>query len=256
MHFRKMHGLGNDFVILDARAGDLRLLPTLVQHIADRHLGVGCDTVVVLEHSEKADVFARYYNADGSESGACGNATRCVADIIMNETGREACAVEVTYGILPCRRTGNLEVEVDMGPARKITDLDIAHGGVDHPVSVDMGNPHCVFFVKNLNDVDIEKTGVYFEHHKVFPNRTNVEFVEIKSKDKARLRTWERGSGLTLACGSGSCATIAASVHRGLTHKKVEIELDGGTLYMQIRENDGHILMRGGLTYVFEGNMT
>jgi diaminopimelate epimerase len=255
MHFRKMHGLGNDFVILDARTGDLRLLPSLVRHLADRHFGVGCDTVVVLEHSDKADIFARYYNADGSESGACGNATRCVADIIMKETGKNSCVVEVIYGLLPCRRTGELEVEVDMGPPIGMKDLDLNHGGVKNPVSVDMGNPHCVFFVDKLGDIDVEHVGVYFEHHKAFPNRTNVEFVEIYSKDKVKLRTWERGSGLTLACGSGACATIVAAVHKGLTGRKVEIELDGGTLYMEWRESDGHVLMRGALAYVFEGNL-
>ena len=253
MRFTKMHGLGNDFVILDARNEALGLSAKSIQQIADRHFGVGCDTLVVLEPSQKGDIFARYYNADGSESGACGNATRCVADIIMKEKNIQACNIEVSYGLLPCRRTGNLEVEVDMGPTRAVSDLDLSHGGVQNPVIVDMGNPHCVFFVDNIVDISVETLGVYFESHAAFPHRTNVEFAEIKSRSKIRLRTWERGSGLTLACGSGACATTVAAVQRGLTDRIVEIEVDGGTLYMKWRAVDNHVLMRGAVAYVFEG---
>lgn len=255
MHFRKMHGLGNDFVILDARKVDLNLSSERITRIADRHFGVGCDTVVVLENSDKADIFARYYNADGSESGACGNATRCVADIVMNEIGRDSCVIEVTYGLLPCRRTGALEVEVDMGAPREITTPDLSIGGLRNPVSVNMGNPHCVFFVPDLKTVDndLQKIGKTVEHHALFPNRTNVEFVQVLSPTKLRQKTWERGSGITLACGSGACAVVVAAVHRNLSNRKVEIELDGGTLYMEWREADGHVLMRGALVYIFEG---
>lgn len=256
MFFRKMHGLGNDFVVLDARKEALDLTPAAFSHIADRHFGVGCDTVVVLEKSEKADVFARYFNADGSESGACGNATRCVADIIMTESGKDSCLVEVTYGVLPCRKTRYLEVEVDMGAPKSVSDLDLSHGGVSNPVTVDMGNPHCVFFVDNVGDIDVLNVGPYVENHAAFPSRTNVEFVQNLGSGRLRQKTWERGSGLTLACGSGACAVITAAIHRGIIeNNKAEIVLDGGTLYMEQRAVDGHILMRGGVAYVFEGTL-
>ncbi len=254
MKFRKMHGLGNDFVIFDAREESLFLAPDEIELIADRHWGVGCDLIVVLDSSEKADIFAYYFNSDGSESGACGNATRCVADIIMSETGKGECSIEVTYGVLNCKKKGDLLVEVDMGVPKGLRDLSIECGAVSNPVAVDMGNPHLVFFVDNLEDIAVEELGAYFETHELFPERTNVEFVHVIDSSHVRQKTWERGVGITEACGSGACAVVAAALHRGLTGCEVEVELDGGLLNLEITD-DKRILMTGMVAYVFDGEL-
>ncbi len=253
MKFKKMHGLGNDFVIFDARKENIFLTPDDMALIADRNWGVGCDLITILDESDKADIFAYFFNADGSESGACGNATRCVADLIMSETGKDECTVEVTYGILNCRKKGDTLVEVNMGQAKDVTDIALEHGGVANPVSVNMGNPHLVFFVDNIDDISVEKLGAYFETHEKFPDRTNVEFVQIIDRTHIRQKTWERGCGVTEACGSGACAVAAAAVHRGLTERNVEIELDGGLLNIELQNDDDHILMTGPVAYVFDG---
>lgn len=264
MRFRKMHGLGNDFVIFDARQQNIILTPQDMELIADRHWGVGCDQLVIMDESEKADIAAFFFNADGSESGACGNATRCVADILMRESGKKECAIEVTYGILHCRLVmdriaeWDLEpaeyVQVNMGKAKAVKDIELSVDGLSNPVTVDMGNPHCVFFVDDLASLQdkLEQIGRTVEHHAMFPNRTNVEFVEVLSKDKLRQITWERGAGFTQACGSGACAVLAAAIHRGLVGKEAVIALDGGELKLQQAEN-GDILMTGGVAYVFDG---
>ncbi len=252
LEFRKMHGLGNDFVILDARGGDLGLEATDMARIADRNLGIGCDQIAVLHPSATSNVFVRFYNADGSESGACGNASRCVADIILSETDNDTCALELTYGAVHCRKVGGL-IEVNMGAPKAIKDLTLSYGGVSDPVSVDMGNPHCVFFVDDLGAIDIPVVGAYFENHNSFPNRTNVEFVEVRGKESLRQITWERGAGITLACGSGACAVAVAAFQRGLTQRTVNIELDGGDLMIEYRAEDGCVIMTGPVTYVFDG---
>ncbi len=256
MKFRKMHGLGNDFVIIDSRKESVALTPAQIQHICDRNFGVGCDLLTVLEPSDDADIFARFYNADGSESAACGNATRCVADIIMNETGKDECILETGRGMLPCTRAANDMVTVDMGEPVSFEQLDLSEGGLSAPYGVDMGNPHCVFFVESLGDIPVEDIGRTVEHNPIFPNRTNVEFVEVFSDTKMRQRTWERGVGVTLACGSGACAVAVAGFKSGKTANNVEIELDGGSLFLEIREDDGHVLMTGPYTYVFDGVLT
>ena len=254
MNFLKMHGIGNDFVILDQRSGRKPLDLQQIRHICDRHTGVGCDQLIIMEPSQKADLFMRIYNGDGSESGACGNATRCVADLYMNEKGVKDCTVETQAGVLKCRQIAPLTVEVDMGtpkfPAAHFTET-IA--GLKDPVLVDMGNPHAAYFLPTLAAIDIPAIGPQIEHHPFFPNRTNVEFVQVLDRGKVRLRTWERGAGLTLACGSAACATVAAAVQRGLTERQITIQLDGGELHMEYREHDGHILMTGPVAYVFEG---
>lgn len=266
MRFRKMHGIGNDFVILDHKEVKGALTAAQITRICDRNFGVGCDQLVVIEPSNKGDVFARFYNADGSESGACGNATRCVADIVMGESGQDECVIETAAGLLPCRKTGDLMVEVDMGQAYlEWGDIPLAREadtlalpiGADHglsaPVAVGMGNPHCVFFVDSLVDTDVEKLGCTYEQHSLFPAKTNVEFVEILSDTKMRQKTYERGVGVTLACGSGACAVAVAGVRRGLTQRKVAIELDGGILHLEYREADNRVLMAGPVAYVFDG---
>jgi len=267
-NFLKMHGLGNDFVIFDHREGAFAFLPDAVRQISDRKQGVGCDQLIVLEASDKADFYMRIYNADGSQSEACGNATRCVAYNYMKQQEKLSCMVETLAGLLHCRLVEGDMVEVDMGapkldwhdiPLSKSCDtlnLEIGQGEVNNPVAVNVGNPHCVFFVDNAETEPVEELGPVFEHHDLFPNRTNVEFAQILAPDKIRLRVWERGVGITQACGSATCATIVAASLRGLSERKAEIVLDGGSLFLEWRESDDHILMTGPVAYVFEGNLT
>lgn len=259
MKFVKMHGVGNDFVILDQRDGALPLPHSLIRHLCNRQKGVGCDQLIIMEPSDKADVFMRIYNPDGSQSEACGNATRCVADLAGAKT------IETLAGILKARKLDDGLIEVDMGvpklgwqdiPMSEPTDtlhLHIGDGFVRDPVAVSMGNPHCVFFVSDVEQVNIELLGPHYENYPIFPERTNVEFVQVLDNERVRLRTWERGAGLTLACGSAACATVVAAVRRDLTDRKISVITDGGTLYLEWRETDDHVLMTGPVAYVFEG---
>jgi diaminopimelate epimerase len=261
MIFRKMHGLGNDFVILDGRKTPIPLTPQDIQGMSDRRRGVGCDQFIVMEPSRTADVFMRIYNPDGSEAGACGNATRCIADIILTETGRDQCVVETISGHLVSRRVAVGLIEVDMGEPRLLWDqipvakeMDTLHLPLaGDPVAVNMGNPHCVFFVDNLDQVDVATRGASVEKDLLFPQKTNVEFVQILSRTHVRMRVWERGAGITQACGSGACAVGVAAIRRGLTDRDMTVTLDGGDLRIHWRETDGHVLMTGAITYVFEG---
>lgn len=262
MKFTKMHGCGNDFVILDQRGGREELDEAFIRHVAHRQYGVGCDQLIVMEPSDKADVFMRVYNPDGSESGACGNATRCVADLA------QAQSVETLSGILYAKKLDNEFIEVDMGepklewrdiPLSEPTDtlhLGIGQHPAHDPVAVSMGNPHCVFFVDDLDQVRVDEIGAMYENWPLFPERTNVEFVEVLDRDEVRLRTWERGAGITLACGTAACATVVAAVLRDLTDRKIKVIADGGVMHMHWRESDGHVLMAGPVEYVFEGTLT
>ena len=271
MNFRKMHGLGNDFVILDFRAKQTEglfasneseaLEPTQIQQICDRHFGVGCDLLTVLEPSDNADIFARFYNADGTESAACGNATRCVADIVMHERGSTACAIETGRGVLEAEAAANGLITVNMGAALSIEELDITNSNIptfqhsNHPITVNMGNPHCVFFLDDLNAIDPRELGPIIENNTdLFPERTNVEFAQITGDNQIRQITWERGVGITLACGSGACATAIAAHSRGLTSGTTEIVLDGGSLFIELNANN-EALMTGPIAYVFDGTL-
>lgn len=249
-----MHGLGNDFVVLDGRSLPVSLSESEATKLADRHFGIGCDQIVILEapRSDRADVFVRFLNSDGSESGACGNGTRCVASLIFKEKRAKNCVVETSSGLLPCRLLDSGLVEVDMGPARDMADLDLKEGPLAAPVYVNMGNPHAVFFVPDAEAVDLPLHGPRIERHAHFPKRTNVEVVSVVAPAVLRLRVWERGAGITLACGSGACAAAAAAFRRGLAPRQVEIRLDGGSLFLDYRE-DGHVLMTGAAELVAEG---
>lgn len=268
LSFRKMHGLGNDFVVVDLRpAGSPVLSPQAVRAIADRREGVGCDQFITLEPPRQAgaSVFMGIWNPDGSQSGACGNATRCVASLLMAETGGDSVGVETVSGLLPAWRGPEGLITVDMGPPRlewqdiplaapaDTARLELAEGPLSGPVAVSMGNPHAVFFVPSVAAIALEEVGPRLEHHPLFPQRTNVEIVEILAPDSLRMRVWERGAGITRACGSGACAVLVAAVRRGLSQRSAAVHLDGGTLHIHWREADGHVLMTGPVATAFTG---
>lgn len=249
--FIKMNGLGNDFVIVDGRHGHDVSDPALIRQLSDRHFGIGCDQFIVLEDSKAADIFMRIYNPDGSESGACGNATRCVAHLTMERIGAEHCTIETIAGILSCRMMGDDLIQVDMGPPRgavRDVNVDGRHG-----IAVDMGNPHVVFFVDDVSAIDLARVGPGIERDPQFPNRTNVEFVQVLDKNQVRARVWERGAGITLACGSGACAVGVAAIRQNLAANPVTVLMDGGPIGIEIRARDNNVLMTGGYTTVFTG---
>lgn len=262
-----MHGLGNDFVVLDARSAPLSLTGPQARAIADRRTGVGCDQLIVLEPPRQAgaDVYMRILNPDGSESGACGNATRCVASLVG--AGRETLTVETRAGLLPAILHADGTVTVDMGPARldwreiplaaaaDTLRLDLAAGPLADPCAVSVGNPHAVFFVPDAEAVDLAQWGPRLEHAAIFPERANIEVVSLVAPGVLRMRVWERGAGITRACGSGACATLVAAVRRGLSARTAEIVMDGGSLTITWRE-DGHVLMTGPVATAFAGELS
>ncbi len=266
--FLKMHGAGNDFVIFDGRDKPLALRPDQTRLIADRRIGVGCDQIIVVEHDlDGADAFMRILNADGSESGACGNATRCVAMLMSEETGRKQVTIRTISGLLPAEILKGGMVEVDMGPpklewaevplraAANTLHLDLAAGPVMDPAACSMGNPHATFFVDDLHRVAVADIGPVLENAEIFPERANIGFAQVESAERIRLRVWERGAGLTLACGSGACAALVNAHRRGLTGRRAEMILDGGVLEISWRESDGHVLMRGPAAASFTGQL-
>ena len=264
--FIKMHGLGNDFVVVDARTEPFVLDDAATRAVADRRTGIGCDQLITLEPPTNgaADVFMRIRNADGGEVEACGNATRCVASLIMAETGREHCTVETQAGLLHAVSTEAGGIAVDMGELRTAWQeiplaremdtlhLELACGPLSDPVAVNIGNPHAVFFVADAAAVDLETLGPQLEHDPLFPERANIGVAELMGPDCLRVRVWERGVGLTRACGTGACAAAAAAHRRGLTDRKVEVQLDGGPLALEWRE-DGHMVMTGPVATSFTG---
>ena len=267
--FVKMHGLGNDFVVFDARDAALALTPARVKAVADRHFGIGCDTVVVMRPAgATADADVQFINADGSESDACLNATRCVARLLMDERGLARVKLSTKGGLLVCSDAGKGLVTVDAGEPRlawdqvplasqvDTTDFPLDLGGTSLPVSaVSMGNPHCVIFVPDAQKAPLTSLGPKIETLPFFPKRTNVEFAQVLDKGRIRMRVWERGVGVTLACGTGACATAVAAIRRKLTGRKVELILDGGSLLIEWREEDGHVLMTGPTAAPFRGRV-
>ncbi|MGE4526789.1 MAG: diaminopimelate epimerase [Rhodospirillaceae bacterium] len=261
--FRKMHGLGNDFVVIDARAEPLALSPAAAAAIADRRSGVGCDQVIVIEAGD-GEAFMRIHNADGSEVSACGNATRCVARLLMEESGEAAATLRTRAGLIRAFAAADGLITADMGPAgldwREIPlaeahdtlALPLAAGGYGEPVAVSMGNPHAVFFVADAEAVALPAIGPVIEVHPMFPEKTNVEFAHIIAPNRIRMRVWERGTGITRACGTGACATAVAAARRGLAGRKSEVVLDGGSLFIEWTE-EGRVLMTGPATLAFEG---
>ena len=257
--FTKMHGCGNDFVVLDERRAPLGLTPALAAALCDRRLGIGCDQLVSLEPADGAGVFMRIRNADGGEAGACGNATRCVAALVAAESGLDRVTVRTVSGALACERLADERVRVDMGAPRLgwrdvplAREADTLHlplpGG---PAAVSMGNPHATFFG---TDLDAAARGAALECHVLFPERANIGFAQVLARDRIRLRVWERGAGLTLACGSGACAALVNAVRRGLTGRRAEVAMDGGVLEIEWRE-DGGVSMTGPVTTTFTGTV-
>ena len=266
--FTKMHGLGNDFVVLDARGGGIDLDEALARAISDRRLGIGCDQILVIEPPKgangEADIFMRILNADGGEAEACGNGTRCVAAKVMAETGAGELKIETRAGILAATNAGDGNFSVDMGPVNldwqaiplagetDTLNLNIETGMLSGPVAVNVGNPHCVFFVDDVAKVPLEDLGPEIETHALFPERTNVGVAQILANGQIRLRVWERGVGITRACGSGACAAVVAANRRNLAARETVVVLDGGTLAIQWRE-DNHIIMTGPVATSFSG---
>ncbi|PWE26784.1 diaminopimelate epimerase [Pararhodobacter marinus] len=259
--FRKMHGAGNDFVILDSRGRDRVTTPKLAAALGDRHRGVGFDQLAELHDAGNADLALDFWNSDGTMAGACGNATRCVASMVMDETGRDALTIRTARGLLAAERR-NGRVWVNMGPP--LTDWDkiplsapqdSLHLPLDgDPVGVGMGNPHCVFITHDAEKVALEEQGARVERDPLFPERTNVEFISLLGEDHLRMRVWERGTGVTLACGSGACAAAVAAVRRGLTGPRVVLDLDGGRLEADWRD-DG-VWLTGPVAEVFRAELT
>ena len=267
LSFRKMHGLGNDFVVLDGRAAPLGLTRDQIVALADRRRGIGCDQLIIMEPPPAgADVFMRIHNPDGSEAGACGNATRCIASLVAAETGKAQVVVRTISGDLPSEATPDGLWRVDMGPARlgwqdvplareaHTLHLPLACGPVADPAACSMGNPHATFFVPDLDALPINEIGPRLEHDPIFPDRANIGFVQVMSPDHLRLVVWERGAGLTLACGSGACAAMVNAHRRGLTGRAARISMPGGDLLMEWRQ-DGHVLMTGPFATAFTGQV-
>lgn len=270
--FIKMHGLGNDFVVLDLRQRPLELDAAQARGIANRRTGVGCDQVIAIEPSEQGDAFMRIRNADGEEVEACGNGTRCVASLLFGELGRDRVTIETVAGLLRASANDDGMVTVDMGPARLQWDeiplaremdtlhVDLAIGPASAPVlsdpcCVNMGNPHAVFFVDDVEAIDIHTVGPMLESHPLFPEKANIGFAQVLDRGHVRLRVWERGAGLTLACGSGACAAAVAAHRRDLTGRNMLLQLDGGELHLEWRESDGHVLMTGPVSTSFSGEL-
>jgi len=266
LSFIKMHGLGNDFVIIDGRAENPGLTPAMLRAIGDRHRGIGYDQLAVLEPSEKADVFMRIYNSDGTEAEACGNATRCVAYLMMKELEKEEVVIETVAGLLPGETLPNSNIMIDMGtprmdwqdiPLAKEQDtlhIDIEAGPLKDAVGVNMGNPHLVFFVDDADEIELEKWGPVLEHDPMLPQKANISVASLNDDGSIRLRVWERGVGITLACGSAACATIVAASLRGHADGAATLHLNGGPLDMRW-EWGGSVLMAGPIAYSFIGFM-
>ena len=269
--FVKMNGLGNDFVMIDARTEPVRLSAAAAGAIANRMSGAGCDQVIVLEPSRAADVFMRILNADGSEVGACGNASRCVAALLHPGLGRNRISIETRAGTLDARVGEDGCVTVDMGAPRFAwNEIPLAQAAADtraidltfalpdgrilaEPSVVNVGNPHCIFWVRDAESYDLAAFGAELEHHPLFPERANISLAEVIDDRTIKLLVWERGAGITRACGTAACAAAVCAGRTGRTGREVEVRLPGGVLSIDWREDDDHILMTGPAEFEFNG---
>ena len=274
VHFRKMNGLGNDFVVLDIRARLINLTDASARAIADRKSGIGCDQLITIEPARNGgDTFMGIRNQDGGIVEACGNAARCVGQLLLDETGKDSVTIETLGGDTVASRGPDGAITVDMGEPRlkwneiplseefrdtRAIELEIGPLGnpiMHSPAVVNVGNPHAIFFVKDVQAIDLARSGPMLEHHPLFPERANISVAQVIDPKHIRLRTWERGAGLTLACGTAACATAVASVRKRLTERNVTITLPGGDLNIEWRESDNHIYMTGPVAFEFEGDL-
>jgi diaminopimelate epimerase len=264
--FLKMHGLGNDFVVLDGRRAVITVDAAAARALADRRTGIGCDQVILLEPPREptARVLMRIHNPDGGEAEACGNATRCVADLLARETGKAKVRIETVAGLLDAEALPDGRVAVDMGPVRTgwreiplsrsmdTERIELTLGPLSAPVCTNLGNPHATFFVDDVDAVDLAALGPELERNQVFPQRANIGVATVRDRGNIRLRVWERGAGITRACGSGACAALVGAHRRGLVGRQAAVELDGGVLDIVWR-GDGHVVMTGPVALSFEG---
>ena len=268
--FLKMNGLGNDFVVVEARSAPFSPTAAQVRAIADRAAGVGCDQLIAIEPGEGVDARVRFWNADGEEIGACGNGSRCVGWLLMQASGKDHAVMESRSGLLVAIRAGERLVSVDMGPPRldwreiplaephDTRALDVTL--FDHPAlatpaaCVSMGNPHVVFFVADIASAPVATAGPAIERHPLFPEGVNVGFAQVLGRDRIRLRVWERGAGLTRACGTGACAALVAAARRDLAGRTATVVVDGGELLIEWRDDD-HVIMTGPAAVDFAGEL-
>ncbi|MFN9936291.1 MAG: diaminopimelate epimerase [Hyphomonadaceae bacterium] len=275
MKFAKMNGLGNEIAVLDARERPMTLNASAVEALATAGKGIGFDQLMLLlpPTNPMADVYTEIWNADGSKVAACGNGSRCVAWYVMREMGQENLVIETDAGLLGASSVGPNRISVDMGepifeweriPMSERMDtmrIELQVGPIDDPILhgpgvVNMGNPHCVFFVQDAELAPVEAVGPMIEYHPLFPERTNVGFAEIVARDHIRLRVWERGAGLTKACGTGACAALVAAVRRRLCDRVANVQVDGGMLQIEWRESDNHVIMTGAVALESEGTLS
>jgi len=270
--FVKMHGLGNDFIILDLRSGHTKPESDALRLLADRRRGIGCDQIMLLSASSSdADIWLDMVNADGSVAGACGNGTRCVAWLLMQQTGKDKIEIDTISGRLSAWKDESGLISVNMGLARfdwqniplataqDTLDVSFDEMPFGAAVCVNMGNPHAVFFVDDADQIDVEKWGAYYESHEIFPEKANIEFVSQTGDNSLRMRVYERGAGITLACGSGACAAGVAAIRRKLVAGPVRIMLDGGELLIDWQQPDadktGSVIMTGDVCFVGSGQI-
>ena len=263
--FRKMHGLENDFVVLDSRQKEITLSKNEIIAIADRKTGVGFDQLLIIQPPKKSNgVFMSVYNSDGNRVETCGNGARCIAKVVMNDLNTNEIIIDTLAGPIKASKHQNGQITVNLGKikyswkdipmSRKLDTLNLDFGIKDlpHGIAVNVGNPHVVFFVKDVENIDLTEVGPKVSSDKIFPDGANVEFAQLLSKDHIRMRVWERGVGVTKACGTGACATLVASAKKGLSKNYARVSLDGGDLFVELSKND-EVKMTGPAEYSFTG---
>jgi len=265
--FIKMHGLGNDFVVLDSTKNQYNINKASIQLISNRRFGVGCDQVIEMKHSDKEDIYMKIYNADGTEAEACGNAARCIAGLLFASSPKKAVSIETIAGVLKAESEENGLIKVDMGKPKffwkdiplsmNISEINFEELALKNGLAINIGNPHIVFFVKDLDAVDINRIGPLIENNSLFPEKVNVEICQLENRKKIKVLVWERGAGNTLACGSGACAALVAAYKNSLSEPQAEIVLDGGSLNITWNiGSDEHVIMSGPIAVSFLGDLS
>ena len=265
--FIKMHGLGNDFVVLDSTKNQYNINKASIQLIANRRFGVGCDQVIEMRHSDKEDIYIKIYNADGTEAEACGNAARCIAGLLFASSPKKEVSIETVAGVLKAESEENGLIKVDMGKPKffwkdiplsmNISEINFEELTLKNGLAINIGNPHIVFFVKDLDAIDINRIGPLIENNSLFPEKVNVEICQLENRKKIKVLVWERGAGNTLACGSGACAALVAAYKNSLSEPQAEIVLDGGSLNITWNiGSDEHVIMSGPIAVSFLGDLS